>query len=59
MQGKISVFAFLVAIVAVMVRLLMENADKEGNVYIKTPKQYFREIKSGFAKFKQYFKNRL
>ena len=57
-QGKISMFSFLAALIVVIAKFMLEHADKDGNIYIKTPKQYFEEAKSGFLKFKAYLEDK-
>lgn len=56
MQGKISLFVFLLAFVVVITNLLLEKADKDGNIYIKTPRQIWNEVKAGYQNLKSYLK---
>lgn len=56
MQIKIEIFAFIAAVIVFIARALLSRADKDGNVHIKLPKEYVREIKVGYKKFKFYFR---
>lgn len=55
MQEKISVFSLLAAIIVLAAKFLIEEADSEGNIYIKTPKEIFKETKIGAKRFVELF----
>lgn len=52
MNVKTTIFAFVAAVIYMVVRALAAHADKDGNIYIKTPKELWREWKKKFNDFK-------
>lgn len=56
MNVKITIFAFIAAVVVMFVRSLASCADKNGDIYIKTPKELWYDAKLKFDNFKSCYR---
>lgn len=53
---KITLFSFLVAVIVFITRQIAEGADKEGNIFIPTPKQLYGKGICYFKRLGEYIK---
>ena len=55
MALKIKIITFVAAFIFVIARILIGRADYNGNIYIRSPRNYFLDIQLGYEKAKGHF----
>ena len=44
METKITIYAFIAAWIVFILKAIGENADEEGRVHIKTPREWYKDV---------------